>query len=55
MVEFVSWAFVAVIGVFALVGFLGVVATSVVTVVRALRREAAQQPTESRERIASAA
>jgi hypothetical protein len=37
MVEFVSWIGVAVIALFAVVGFAGVVATSVLTVVRSLR------------------
>jgi hypothetical protein len=55
MVEFVSWVGVAIIAVFALVGFLGVVAASVLTAVRALRREAPVQPSEARERVASAA
>ena len=41
MVEFVSWIGVAVIALFAVVGFTGVVATSVLTVVRALRRRGA--------------
>ena len=54
MVEFVSWFAVAVIGIFSLVGFLGVVATSLLTAFRALRRphaaEAAEPP-----RYASAA
>ena len=41
MVEFVSWIGVAVIALFAVVGFTGVVATSVLSVVRALRRAGA--------------
>jgi hypothetical protein len=37
VVEFASWVPVAVIGLFAVVGFAGVVATSALTVVRSLR------------------
>jgi len=37
MVEFVSWVGVAVIALFALVGFTGVVVTSLMTAVRSLR------------------
>lgn len=37
MVEIVSWIGVAVIALFAVVGFTGVVATSVVTAVRAVQ------------------
>ena len=37
MVEIVSWLGVAVIALFAVVGFVGVVATTVLTVVRRLR------------------
>ena len=49
MVEIVSWFGVAVIALFALVGFAGVVVTSALTAVRALRRtpapvEAAEPP-----------
>ena len=40
MVEFVSWIGVVVIAIFAAVGFTGLVATIVLTVVRALRRTA---------------
>jgi hypothetical protein len=36
MVEFVSWVGVALIGLFALLGFLGVVVTSALTVVRGI-------------------
>ena len=55
MVEIVSWFGVAIIALFALVGFAGVVATSVLTLVRHARRgsvavEAAEAP-----RLASAA
>ena len=54
MVEFVSWFGVVIIGVFAVIGFTGVVVTSLITAVRALRRphtaEAAEAP-----RYASAA
>ncbi|HRI96754.1 MAG TPA: hypothetical protein PLZ93_14150 [Nocardioides sp.] len=38
MVEIVSWFGVAVIALFALVGFVGVVATSVLTLMRYARR-----------------
>ena len=41
MVEFVSWFGVAVIALFAVVGFTGVVVTSVLTAVRAVRHHAA--------------
>jgi hypothetical protein len=49
MVEFVSWFGVAVVALFAVVGFTGVVATSVLTAVRGLRHrdlpvEAAEAP-----------
>jgi hypothetical protein len=49
MVEIVSWFGVAVIALFALVGFAGVVATSVLSLVRYARRgpvpvEAAEAP-----------
>ncbi|HEX5086536.1 MAG TPA: hypothetical protein VFV89_01940 [Nocardioides sp.] len=55
MVELVSWVAVAVIGLFALVGFLGVVATTLLSAVRVLRGQTAVEPAEARERIASAA
>jgi hypothetical protein len=55
MVEFVSWVCVAIIALFALVGFLGVVATGVLTAVRALRHEPAVQPAEARKRLPYAA
>jgi hypothetical protein len=48
MVEFVSWIGVAVIALFALVGFLGVVATSVLTVGRRLRHTARGESTKAR-------
>ena len=54
MVDFVSWAGVVVIALFAVVGFTGVVVTSVLTAVRALRRPSA--PVEQvavRERVAA--
>jgi hypothetical protein len=50
MVQFVSWFGVAIIGLFATVGFLGVVATSLLTAVRALRHTApggSVEPVES--------
>jgi hypothetical protein len=53
MVEFVSWFGVAVIGLFAVVGFTGVVVTSVLTVVRALRRRPATKPVEVFDRVAA--
>lgn len=43
MVEIISWIGVAVIALGALVGFTGVVATSVLTVVRRVRRPAPQR------------
>ena len=56
MVEFVSWMGVAIIALFSLVGFAGVVATSVLTAVRALRHETVSpQPIDSHERMPSAA
>ncbi len=53
MVEFVSWIGVAVIALFAVVGFTGVAVTSALTAVRALRRQAPTQRVEVRERIAA--
>jgi hypothetical protein len=53
MVEFVSWIGVAVIALFAAVGFAGVVATSVLTVVRALRRPAPAEHAEVRQQVAA--
>ncbi|WP_157545085.1 hypothetical protein [Nocardioides halotolerans] len=54
MVEFVSWFGVAVIALFAVVGFTGVVATSVLTAVRALRhRDAPVEHVDVRHRIAA--
>ena len=53
MVEFVSWIGVAVIALFAVVGFTGVVATSVLTVVRALRRTAPAEPVDVRHGVAA--
>jgi hypothetical protein len=55
MVEFVSWMGVAFIALFALVGFLGVVATSVLTAVRALRHEAPVTPADAFEPVSRAA
>jgi hypothetical protein len=56
MVEFVSWLGVAVIALFSLVGFAGVVATGALTAVRALRHEPlAPVPVDSREQLPSAA
>ena len=48
MVEFVSWIGVAVIALFALVGFTGLVVTSLVTLVRrlAVRRAPDHAPLE---------
>jgi hypothetical protein len=53
MVEFVSWIGVVVIAIFGVVGFTGVVATSVLTVVRALRRTTPAEHVEVRERLAA--
>jgi hypothetical protein len=53
MIDFVSWAAVAIIALFAVVGFAGVVATSVLTAVRALRPPASVEPVEVRERVAA--
>ena len=53
MVDFVSWVGVAVIALFAVVGFTGVVVTSLLTVVRALRRPAPAKHVEVRERVAA--
>ena len=53
MVEFVSWFGVAVIALFAVVGFTGVVATSVLTAVRALRGETSAAPVTEHERVAA--
>ena len=53
MVEFVSWIGVAVIALFAFLGFTGVVATSLLTVVRALRREIPAEPATVRGRVAA--
>ncbi|MXG89517.1 hypothetical protein [Nocardioides flavescens] len=47
MVEFVSWVGVAIIALGALVGFTGVVATSALTVVRALRGTASGERSRS--------
>jgi hypothetical protein len=56
MVEFVSWIGVAVIALFALVGFLGVVATTLMTAYRALRhRPTPAQPVEALKPFAPAA
>jgi hypothetical protein len=54
MVEFVSWIGVAVIALFALVGFLGLVATSVLTAVRHLRRDPGK-PVDALKHVARAA
>lgn len=53
MVEIVSWFGVAVIALFAVVGFTGVVVTSVLTAVRALRRPAVVEHVEQRHRVAA--
>ena len=53
MVDFVSWAGVVVIAIFSIVGFTGVVVTSVLTVVRALRRPALTDRIEVRQQIAA--
>ena len=55
MVEFVSWVGVAVIALFAVVGFTGVVATGALTVVRGLRhRELPAEATEAPRYISAA-
>jgi hypothetical protein len=51
MVEFVSWIGVVVIALGAVVGFTGVVATNVLSVVRALRRTAPAEHVEVRGRL----
>jgi hypothetical protein len=53
MVEFVSWIGVAIIALFAVVGFTGVVATSVVTAVRTMHRHVPAERVEVREQIAA--
>lgn len=53
MVEFVGWIGVAVIALFSVVGFTGVVVTSVMTVVRAVRRPAPADPVEMRHGVAA--
>ena len=53
MVEFVSWIGVVVIAIFAVVGFTGVVATIVLTVVRALHRTAPAKHVEVHGRVAA--
>jgi hypothetical protein len=55
MVEIVSWFGVAVIALFALVGFTGVVATSVLTAVRAVRHTPAPVDAADAPHLASAA
>lgn len=47
MVEFVSWLGVAIIALFALVGFLGVTVTTVVSAVRVLRHRAPVRSAET--------
>ena len=53
MVEFVCWIGVVVIALFAAVGFTGVVATSVLSIVRALRRTARAERVEVRGHVAA--
>jgi hypothetical protein len=53
MVEFVSWIGVVVIAIFAAVGFTGVVATIMLTVVRALRRPAPAEHVKVHGRVAA--
>jgi hypothetical protein len=56
MVEFVSWAGVAIIALLALVGFLGVMVTTLISAVRVLRHHPQPaQRAENRKRVASAA
>lgn len=49
MIEFVSWIGVAVIALFAAVGFTGVVATSVLSLVRAVRPSGSLRSVDTRE------
>lgn len=51
MIEFVSWIGVAVIALFAAVGFAGVVATSVLSVVRAVRPHGSLRGVDAREHV----
>ena len=53
MVEFVSWIGVVVIAIFAIVGFTGVVATCVLSVVRALRRRVPAEHVDVRQHLAA--
>jgi hypothetical protein len=53
MVEFVSWIGVVVIALFAAVGFTGVVASVVLTAVRALHRTAPAGHVEVRGQVAA--
>ena len=55
MVEFVSWAGVAIIALFALVGVLVVMVTTLVSAVRVLRHHAAVQPAEAYKRVSHVA
>ena len=53
MVEFVSWIGVAIIALFAVVGFTGVVVTSALTAVRALHRRVPTEHVDVRHQIAA--
>ncbi|QIG44087.1 hypothetical protein G5V58_16065 [Nocardioides anomalus] len=53
MVEFVSWFGVAVIALFALVGFVGVVATSALTVARRVRHVPPPARVDEPQRVAA--
>jgi hypothetical protein len=57
MVDFVAWFGVAVIALFSVVGFVGVVATSALTVVRRVRHVPPPQrvTVDEREHVSSAA
>lgn len=55
MVEFVSWVGVAIIALFAVVGFTGVVVTSLISAFRALRHREASAEAAETPRYASAA
>jgi uncharacterized iron-regulated membrane protein len=55
MVEIVSWIGVAVIALFAVVGFTGVVVTTFLTAVRSLRHRAVTVEAADAPRYASAA
>lgn len=55
MVALAAWSAVAIVALFTLVGFTGVVATSAVTVVRRLRHAAPPQRVGQHEQVSAAA